>query len=123
MGKKVLVVDDYRDSRKMVIKLLESNEIDAVYFEAIHAENALDLLKEENIDLIISDLMMPGLNGCEFVEKVKQENLSDCKFILMSASMDNFQKVKSEFDISSIPTFETSEIFTKLVPEVTNLLK
>jgi CheY-like chemotaxis protein len=121
-SKKILVVDDYRDSRKMVVKLLQSNGIDADFFEAIHAENAIELLSEESIDLIISDLMMPGLNGVEFIEKVKKEELSQCDFILMTASLDNLHKVKSGYDVADIATIETSELFVKLVPEVKKLV-
>jgi CheY-like chemotaxis protein len=122
-SKKILVVDDYRDSRKMVIKLLQSSDIDAEYYEAIHAENAFEILATEKIDLIISDLMMPGLNGCEFIDKVRKEKAIDTKFILITASLDNFQKIGSNFDQEGVPLIETSQLFTKLVIEVKNSLK
>jgi len=121
--KKILVVDDYRDSRKMVIKLLQTSNIEIEFYEAIHAENALEVLATEKIDLVISDLMMPGLNGCDLIEKVKQEKVSNCDFILMTASLDNYQKIEPDFDKKSIPMIETSQLFSKLIPEVINILK
>lgn len=70
---KVLVVEDDSDLRHLFCKTLQKNEYMAI--EAKDANKALEILDNEFVDLIISDVMMPGMNGFDFVKSLRESNI------------------------------------------------
>ena len=82
----ILIVEDNKELRQYL-----SNGL-SVQFNLIEAENgqkALDLLKDNDVDLILSDVMMPVMDGVKFCKLVKQ-NLKTCHIpvYLLSAKVD-----------------------------------
>ncbi len=67
----VLVVDDEEHICEIVAATLEP--VAAKIFKAGSAEEALEILRDENLDVVISDIRMPGMNGLEFLRQAKQE--------------------------------------------------
>ena len=84
---KILLVDDEPD----VARALEFRLSDAGY-EVLTADNALsalDVLQQAKVDLVLSDFMMPEINGLELARMVKGDaNLCDTHIILFSCSSD-----------------------------------
>ncbi len=68
-GKTVLVVDDYSAVRKTVKELVQSLGLSTR--EAENGLVALETLKETPVDLVISDLVMPEMDGFELTEAIK----------------------------------------------------
>ena len=68
-GAHVVVVDDERDSRALVKRILE--ECNAVVSIASSAEEGLALLKNGTTDVLISDIGMPGTDGYQFIRAVR----------------------------------------------------
>jgi len=66
---RILVTDDDPNSRRLITSFLEYKEYEVM--EACDAEQALDIIKEEEIDLVITDMMMPKCNGLDFLVKLK----------------------------------------------------
>lgn len=66
---KILVVDDEADSRETYKMLLESQGYTAAV--ASSAEEALRFLEREFCHIILSDIMMPGMDGLAFLQEVK----------------------------------------------------
>ncbi len=66
---KVLVVDDSITTRTMEKSILAANGYDVVI--AVSAEDALERIKDTTIDLVISDVEMPGLNGFELTARLR----------------------------------------------------
>lgn len=81
---KVLVADDERALRVLIAGTLEIGN-----YEILEADNgleALDLVKREKPDLIILDVMMPGMTGYEVCKKVKTNpDISDTKVLILTA--------------------------------------
>lgn len=79
----VLVVEDNNDMRKYIISILSD------YYDVCEAENgevALLLLRTKHIDFIISDLMMPVMNGLELSRIVKSDfSISHIPFLMLTA--------------------------------------
>ena len=73
MGLKVLIVDDSSVMRKMVARGLRQAElaVDETY-EAGNGVEALKLLKEQPVDLIMLDWNMPVMNGLTFIQVARQ---------------------------------------------------
>ncbi|MCF8108102.1 MAG: response regulator [Desulfohalobiaceae bacterium] len=86
MGYNVLIVDDSMIIRKMVAKTLSISDLDIA--ECYFAENgrqALELLRDNWIDIVFADINMPEMNGVELVaEMQKQDMLSSTPVVIIS---------------------------------------
>ncbi|MBQ8833851.1 MAG: response regulator transcription factor [Oscillospiraceae bacterium] len=82
---KILVLEDDRDLNRTVCTWLKSNGYDAI--GSLDANDAYDVLYENVIDLIISDIMMPGVDGFEFVKTVRETN-KNVPILFMTARDD-----------------------------------
>lgn len=80
---KILVVEDNIPVRETIADVLRLMNHDVHY--ASSAEEALDLLEtlEAPLDLLISDISLPGQSGCELYEQVK-ERYPSCRALLTS---------------------------------------
>ncbi len=71
---RILVIDDEDVIRGLVAEILESGGHDVTSAES--AERALDLLEVSDFDLVVSDVIMPGLSGLELLEAVRARRAS-----------------------------------------------
>jgi len=71
MAKKILVIDDEELIIKSLSRLLEKNGYEV--FIVKNGQDAFDMVEEEDFDLILADIRMPGMNGVEIIEKIKKE--------------------------------------------------
>lgn len=82
---KVLLVDDESFIAQGLEILIDWNaegyEISAI---ASNGQEALDFLRENEVDLVIADVMMPVMTGLELLETVKKEHISDASFVILS---------------------------------------
>lgn len=70
--KKVLLVDDDLDILNYMGEMLHDNDIDCKL--AVSAIDALEKLRSNKISLIVTDIMMPHINGREFIKLLKNSN-------------------------------------------------
>ena len=68
---KILVVDDEENVCRNVQKILSKEDYDISY--ALSADEALEQMAKESYSLLISDIIMPGMNGLEFLKLVKNQ--------------------------------------------------
>ena len=81
----LLVVDDSLLLRNLVSDLLLKAGFRV--FNAADGQEAWDLLQKESIDLVVTDISMPRLNGLELIQRVRTgSNLPFLPIILMSAT-------------------------------------
>lgn len=78
----ILVVDDDKNIRFVMREVLESQSY--TVFTASNGQKALDVLLHEHIDLVIVDIMMPGMNGYEFTKETRQIN-QEMPILMISA--------------------------------------
>jgi DNA-binding NarL/FixJ family response regulator len=113
----VVVVDDSADYRQMVRTLLESgSESMTVVGEAADGEQALALIRRRRPDVVITDLVMPRLNGVELTRRIRQE-LPQTKIILMSSyTEDAYRLMASD---SGADAFVSKQVIaTSLLPAI-----
>jgi DNA-binding NtrC family response regulator len=67
--KKVLVVDDEQDVREILDSVLR--KLDYIPYVAESGQEALEILKNNKIDVVLSDLYMPGMDGIELLKRVR----------------------------------------------------
>jgi DNA-binding response OmpR family regulator len=98
MGKKVLVIDDEKATTFLVKTLLEREGLEVV--TANTGEEGLELVRTEKPDLILLDVMMPGLDGWETLERIRQtkggRSIPVSMFSVMSSPSDTMFGVKVE---------------------------
>lgn len=86
---KILVVEDEKDIRENLELLLSSEGYEVVC--AVDGIEALKIIKHSSLDLIISDIMMPNMNGIELFKKVREvESTKIIPFIFLTAKNDSF---------------------------------
>jgi CheY-like chemotaxis protein len=69
-GAKVLVIDDNPEHRNAIMDLLAEFSFTAIV--ASNANEALEMIRDHRIDVVVTDLVMPGGNGIELARTVKQ---------------------------------------------------
>lgn len=79
---KILIVDDEAILRKGILTFLKNNGFEVS--EASNGKEALEKIREEQFDLIISDVQMPVLNGIELLKMLKNKGIS-IPFIIITA--------------------------------------
>ena len=65
----VLIVDDEKIERKGIRSLVEREDSDCRIMEAENGREAAELLEEENVDILLTDIRMPHMNGMELAER------------------------------------------------------
>jgi len=94
---KILIVDDMEDGLYMLETILKGNGYEVV--TALDGVEALNKLKEEAVDIIISDVLMPRMDGFQFCRECKKDpHLKEIPFIFYSATYTN--KKDEEFALS-----------------------
>ena len=87
-GETVLVVEDEIDLRKMIVRALE--RVGYRVLEATGGEHAVALVEgaDSKLDLLITDVVMPGIRGTEVAQKLSQSE-PELKVLYMSGYTDN----------------------------------
>ncbi|HWU40639.1 MAG TPA: response regulator, partial [Candidatus Acidoferrum sp.] len=79
---RILIVDDEEQMRDLLAKVLEKNGYQVS--SAGDGGHALSLLEREPMDLVVTDVRMPGLNGMEALRAIKELN-PDIVVLIMTA--------------------------------------
>ncbi len=88
VGKKILLVDQEKDAP--LIKLRLENSGFEVFWEE-SANEGLKLLDKEKFDTVLSNLVLPGMDGFSFLDKIKnKKELQNIPFIFISSKSDAF---------------------------------
>ena len=93
MSKTILIVEDNDKLRKTVKEFLEFN--DYLVLEAVDGEEGVAQFEEyiEDIDLVLLDIMLPGIDGQEVLKKVRE--VSSVPVIMMTAKSGDVEQIKS----------------------------
>ena len=78
----ILIVEDDRNSRKLMEIILKTNGYE--YFSAANGVQALEILDNHQIDLIILDIMMPKMNGYELTKELRNNKI-DIPILMITA--------------------------------------
>ena len=97
---KVLIAEDERVMRFMITDFLQNFDI-----EVLQAENGLDayvLWKNENPDLLLTDINMPKMNGIDLLKKVKEKNPDFPVIVMTGVNVDTAKNLAQECHANAI---------------------
>ncbi|WP_341479747.1 response regulator transcription factor [Clostridium beijerinckii] len=89
----VLVVDDEKEIVELIDFYLKNNGYNT--FRALNGNEALEIFEREQVDIIILDIMMPGLDGKEVLRKVREK--ISTPIIFLSAKGEDIDKIDGLF--------------------------
>lgn len=80
----VMLVDDYEIFRKKIKRLQVWKKFPQfqITAEAENGEQALDLLKQNSVQIVITDIRMPVMDGIELLKEIQDQKLADCVILL-----------------------------------------
>lgn len=89
---KILVVEDDKNISKLIRYNFEKEGFDCI--TSFNGEDALKTLDKSPVDLILLDIMLPGIDGLEVCRKVKQDKkLADIPVIMLTAKGEEVDRV------------------------------
>ena len=115
MSKRILVIDDEELIVKSLSKLLEKTGFEVFIIK--RGQDAVAIMEEEDVDLIISDIRMPGMDGIETIKNIldvyKQKDSPTPKIIFITGYADKEAETQAKklnpaayiqkpFDISTL---------------------
>ncbi len=115
----VLVIDDDEPIHFMTKNLLGSE------FNLVHAKNAqeaIDILSNTKINLILSDIHMPGLTGLELLESLRQDDEKKKIPVLVMTNLPTVEKEKKALDLGAAD-FIKKELFTSNKERILELVR
>jgi len=88
MAKKtLLIVDDSPSIRQLVKNTVSAGNLFTNIFEAENGMEALKIFFQNKVDFVVTDVMMPKVDGYKFISAIKEsEGGKDCPVIMLSAS-------------------------------------
>lgn len=99
--KKVLVVDDNVMMRKMIIHLFREEKI--LFEEAIDGRDALDKIERSAYDLVITDIVMPRIEGTELIMEIRRRK-PDMDIIAISGGKPYYLYVAKKLGVKAVFT-------------------
>lgn len=94
-----MIVDDETEFLDMVKMRLEANGYEVI--TAFTGEEALQKFNKENPSAIILDVMMPGLNGLQVLEKIREKNKFIPVFITTAYTSEERMKVANKLNATA----------------------
>ena len=98
---RLLIADDEMIERQVLYKTLQKNLGDRCrIFQAANGREALKIYEEEKIQIVILDIEMPGINGIEAAQRIRQAD-KDCCIIFLTA-FDEFSYAKKAITVRAL---------------------
>ncbi|MCD4754711.1 MAG: response regulator [Deltaproteobacteria bacterium] len=103
MSFNVLIVDDSRSMRAVIKKTISMSgfKMDQC-LEARNGREALDVLAKDWVDVIVSDINMPEMNGLEFLGELKKDDLLKAIPAIVISTEGSKKRIQDAFDLGAM---------------------
>jgi len=98
--KKILIVEDEKVLREMYAERFKKEHLSVTTIS--DAQEALQLLKTEKFDLILLDILLPGLSGIEMLEQLKKESPNFQANVLIFSNYDDAHTMQKAKELKTI---------------------
>jgi two-component system chemotaxis response regulator CheY len=118
---RTLIVDDSSVMRKIVERALRQAGLESlVVYEAGSGSEGLELLKIQPVDLILSDINMPAMDGLEFLRQLRAQNLAPGVPVVMITTESSMEFVQQAIQAGAQSyirkPFTTEQVKERVLP-------
>jgi two-component system chemotaxis response regulator CheY len=118
---RTLIVDDSSVMRKIVERALRQAGLESlVVYEAGSGNEGLELLKIQPVDLILSDINMPAMDGLEFLRQLRAQNLAPGVPVVMITTESSMEFVQQAIQAGAQSyirkPFTTEQVKERVLP-------
>lgn len=120
-GKKILIIEDDPEERLILRKELRKEGY--IVYEAPTGEEGLKIFKEDKPDLVILDVMLPGIDGWEVLRRIKKGPLSRrVPVMMLTGKSEDKDKIKG-YEIGADYYVTKPYNVAKLLPVIKSLIE
>jgi two-component system chemotaxis response regulator CheY len=102
MSFNIMIVDDSRSMRAVIKKTISMSGFKmGQCLEAGNGREALDVLAKAWVDVIITDINMPEMNGLEFLEELKKDSLLEAIPAIVISTEGSEKRIRNAFDLGA----------------------
>lgn len=105
MNYNILIADDVFVNRKLMKSIMSKKLGNLVFYEAENGVEALKIIEENEIDLIILDLMMPEKDGYEVLEELKSSNMYKDIPVIVNSALGDLESIEKTLEIGAFDYF------------------
>ena len=121
MAKTILVVEDDKFLRELISRKLTGEDFDVL--EAVDGEEGIKKIKEGKPDLVLLDLILPGIDGFEFLAKAREDPETSSIPIIILSNLGQREEVDKGLKLGAkdwlIKTeFNPQEVIDKVVKQI-----
>jgi two-component system response regulator YesN len=98
--KKILVVEDEEIAREVLIQALETLGFSAI--GAVNGRHALEVMNSEPVDLVLTDIYMPELNGLELLREMREQDNYTPVILITGYDADEAKKAAEDYKASAL---------------------
>ena len=119
---KILIVEDDKFLRELLVRKLESSDMEALV--AIDGKEALKKIKEEPAQLILLDLILPGMDGFEILKEIKKDPATANIPVIILSNLGQREEIEKGMKLGA-DDYLVKAHFTpaEIVDKIKNLLR
>jgi len=96
---KILIIEDDTYLRQLLEKKLKSKNYKV--FSVVDAKTGFEILKKEEINLILLDLILPGLSGYDFLKKIKSDEKLKSIPVIVISNLGQYQEIEKALKLGA----------------------
>ncbi len=97
--KKILIIEDDVFLSELMAKKLIEEGFDVV--KAVNGEEGVEMAQKENPDLILLDLILPGMDGFDILEKIKEDPETSSIPVVILSNLGQREDIEKGFDLGA----------------------
>lgn len=97
--KKILLVEDEDFIRELYVRQLTGASFSVKF--AVDGQSGLDMLRSETFDLLLLDIMLPGINGLQLLREFKTQNPNSKMITILLTNLGQEAVIKEGFDLGA----------------------
>ncbi|OXM86733.1 response regulator transcription factor [Paenibacillus rigui] len=117
---RLLIVDDEEIITEGLFEVLKQLNLGLDLYKAYAGEEALDLMNRTRVDIVLSDIRMPGMDGLELMNNIRS-HWPHCKIIFLTGYND-FDYIYQAIQASGVSYLLKSEGYGKIIKAVTDAM-
>lgn len=116
----VLLVDDSSTNNLLLESALKDLNFNITC--AVSGEEALSILKKKEINLVLLDIMMPGMSGYQVLEKMTNDDKLNKIPVILVTARNKLEEEKKAKELGAADYFEKPLMLDKLIPRIKELI-